>query len=339
MPPTTPTEVCYLLAFPDRAETTSEPIEEIRGLKDAPYFQPVDIRVRTLGQVEVQAGGVQVSVLRQKYDDRIQMVECRFQMEDVLGMTAIQQREVIERNLTERFVPVEYRNNGMFEEYTILLLAEVKPTTDKYLDRNASSLARFIRSQREIFDEPEITEILSSRVRYSKHDLTLVDWEGAVIIASNGDFQSDIELLKVGNYQLLRYRMLDESLEKMLDAINESFLLKSRRVRPTRGAIRRIVEHRMEVMIDFERTEQTLLLIGDWYTAKLYTAIRSEFYLEEWKNTIRGKLDNLESIVQTIKDNFSLSWESLWSRIEMAGWAILLIGYIYLFLADLGLLK
>ena len=339
MPPTTPTEICYLLAFPDRTETTSEPIAEIRGLKDAPYFQPVDIRVRTLGQIEVQAGAVQVSVLRQKYDDRIQMVECRFQMEDVLSMAAIQQREVIERNLTERFVPVEYRNNGMFEEYTILLLAEVKPTTDKYLDRNASSLARFIRSQREVFDEPEITEILSSRVRYSKHDLTLVDWEGAVIIASNGDFQSDIELLKVGNYQLLRYRMLDESLEKMLDVINESFLLKSRRVRPTRGAIRRIVEHRMEVMIDFERTEQTLLLIGDWYTAKLYTAIRSEFYLEEWKNTIRGKLDNLESIVQTIKDNFSLSWESLWSRIEMAGWAILLIGYIYLFLADLGLLK
>jgi hypothetical protein len=260
-------------------------------------------------------------------------------MNDVLSTAAIQQREIVERNLTERFVPVEYRTNGMFEEYTILLLTQAKPTTDKYVDRNASSLARFIRSQREVFDEPEITEILSSRVRYSKHDLTLVDWEGAVIIAPNGDFQSDIELLKVGNYQLLRFRMLDNSLEKMLDTINESFLLKSRRVRPTRGAIRRIVEHRMEVMVDFERTEQTLLLIGDWYTAKLYTAIRSEFYLEEWKNTIRGKLDNLESIVQTIKDNFTLSWESLWGRLEMAGWAILLIGYIYLFLADLGLLS
>ncbi|MCL4825648.1 MAG: hypothetical protein KJZ57_15685, partial [Anaerolineales bacterium] len=62
-----------------------------------------------------------------------------------------------------------------------------------------------------------------------------------------------------------------------------------------------------------------------------------EFYLEEWKNAIRGKLDNLESIAQTVKENFTLSVESLWSRIEMAGWAILLIGYIYLFFADLGL--
>jgi len=337
MPPVKSTEICYLLAFPAPAEPTAEPAEEIRGLKDAPYFQPIDIRVRTLDQAEVQVNGLPVSITRQEYDGRIQMVESRFQMNAALGTAAIQQREVIERNLTERFVPVEYRANGLYEEYTIMLLTHAKPTADQYLDRNASSLARFIRSQREIFDRPEILEILSSRVRYSKNDLTLVDWEGAIIIAPNGDFQSDIELLKIGNYQLLRYRMLDAALERTLDEINASFLQQARRIRPTRGAIRRIVEHRMEIMVDFERTEQALLLIGDWYTAKLYTTIRSEFYLEEWKTTIRGKLDNLEGIVQTIKDNFTLSWEHLWGRLEMAGWAILLIGYIYLFLADLGL--
>ena len=56
-------EICYILAFPDPANESSEPKEQIKGLKDAPYFQPVDIDVRTLGQAEVQAGGVQVSVL------------------------------------------------------------------------------------------------------------------------------------------------------------------------------------------------------------------------------------------------------------------------------------
>ena len=92
-------------------------------------------------------------------------------------------------------------------------------------------------------------------------------------------------------------------------------------------------------MLDFERAEQNLLLIGDWYTAKLYEAIQSEFYLKDWKENLKNKLNNLESIVQTIKDNFSLSLESVWGRIEMAGWMIMLIGYIYLFLADLGLLN
>jgi hypothetical protein len=32
-------EICYLLAFPDPVETPQQPIEQIKGLKDAPYFQ------------------------------------------------------------------------------------------------------------------------------------------------------------------------------------------------------------------------------------------------------------------------------------------------------------
>jgi hypothetical protein len=336
MPPTKKAEICFLIAFPDIVEESTEPREQIRGLKDAPYFQPVDIDVRTLGTGEVQAGGVQVSVLRQRYDHEIQSVDCRFQLEDYLSMSTIQQREVIERNLRERFIPIEHLTSGMFEEYVILLLTKTTPSPEKFLEKNATQIGRFIRSQREVLDQPELEQILSSRIRYSTQDLTLVDWEGAVIIAANGDFQSDIELLKIGNYQLLRYRMLDQSVENMLDTINESFLINKRRPRPTRGAIRKIVQHRLEVMLNFERTDQNLLLIGDWYTAKLYNAIRCEFYLEEWKNTIRDKLNNLEGIVETIQENFALSFETLMDRLQMLGWVLLLIGYLYLYFLDAG---
>jgi hypothetical protein len=329
-------EICYLLAFPDAKDKTTAPPEKISGLKDAPYFQPVDIDVRTLGQAEVQAGGVQVSVLRQQYDNRIQTLDCRFQMENVLDYSVIQQREVIERNLRERFIPIEHLAAGMFEEYVILLLTKTPPTPEKFLEKNAVQIGRFIRSQREVLDQRELEQILSSRIRYSTQDLTLVDWEGGVIIAANGDFQSDIELLKIGNYQLLRYRMLDRLVEDVLDNINESFIINKSRPRPTRGAIRRIVQHRLELMLDFERTDQNLLLIGDWYTAQLYTAIRDEFYLEEWKNSIRSKLDNLENIVETIQENFALSLETLMDRLQMVGWVLLLVGYIYLFFLDAG---
>jgi predicted GIY-YIG superfamily endonuclease len=332
-------EICYLLIFPDPAEKASEPLQKISGLKDAPYFQPVDIRVRTLGQIEVQAGGVQVSVLRQRYDDHIQILDCRFQLPDALGLKAIQQREIIEKNLLERLLPAEHLNSGMYEEYIMLLLVSAKPTPDKFIEKNSAGLARFMRSQREVFDPREIEDILISRVRYSNMELTLVDWDGAVIIAPNGDFQSDIELLKIGNYQLLRYRMLDQSIDIMLDKISKTFFEKKRRPRPTRGMIRQIAEHKLEVMLDFERAEQNLLLIGDWYTAKLYEAIQSEFYLKDWKENVKNKLDNLENIVGTIKDNFSLSLESVWARIEMLAWALMLIGYMYLTFVDLGLIK
>jgi hypothetical protein len=251
----------------------------------------------------------------------------------------LQERQQLETELKARFVPAQFRENGLFEEYIILLIQKVRTAPDKWIESNALRLAKFLRSQREVFDATEIDDILSSRVRYSKHDLTLVDWEGAVIVAPDGDFQSDIVLLKIGNYQLLRYRMLDQSVESMLDRINNDFLENRKRpfrLGPTRRDIRRIIQHRLEVILDFERTEQNLLMIGDWYTAKLYEAIQSELYLVEWKSAVRDKLDNLESIIGTIQENFSLTWSGLLENIQLAGWIILLVGYFILFFMESG---
>jgi hypothetical protein len=38
MPSIQKAEICYILAFPDRAISTAKSREQIRGLKDAPYF-------------------------------------------------------------------------------------------------------------------------------------------------------------------------------------------------------------------------------------------------------------------------------------------------------------
>ena len=83
-------------------------------------------------------------------------------------------------------------------------------------------------------------------------------------------------------------------------------------------------------------TKQNLLLIGDWYTAKLYEIIQDELYLKDWKDNVRAKLDNLESIVETIQENFALSFEALMDRLQLIGWVLLLIGYLYLYILDAG---
>ncbi len=333
----TQTEICYLLAFPDESDVPA-PAEQVKGLKNAPYFQPVDIHLHTLGQEKLTVAGVPVTALRQIYEDRIQMVECRFKMPDVLGGAAIQQRQKIEDALQERLIPAQYRANGLFEVYLILMVQDAVGVPDEFVEANAGQLARFIRSQREVLDISEIQDILISRIRYSRDDLTLVDWEAALIFAPEGDFQSDIELLKIGNYQLLRYRILSQSIEDILQIISKNF--KQGKVSvfgPTRGTLRNIVNHRLEIMLDFEHNEQNLLLIGDWYTAKLYHAISDEFYLNTWKETVHTKLDNLEDIVQTIQENFSLTWSGFLENVQLAGWLILLVGYFILYFQDLAL--
>lgn len=333
-------EICYLLAFPDSDDGKAPPPEQFKGIiKDAPYFQPVDIDLVTLGEETLVIEDFAVAVMRHRYDDRVQMVECRFDLADPFAGSVLPVRTKIQNALQSRFIPETYRRNGLFEEFSILLVQEAKPTPDKWIDKNNFAIANFIRSQRDIFDKEEMNEILGSRTRYSAEELTLIDWEGAVIIAPKADYRSDIALLKIGNYQLLRYRMLDQSIEEMLDKISETFFQNKRRPRPTRGLIRQIAEHRLEVMLDFERAEQNLLLIGDWYTAKLYEAIQREFYLSEWKGSVRSKLDNLENIMQTIKDNFSISWENLMDKVQLYLWLLLLLGYLYLYFLDAGWLK
>jgi hypothetical protein len=333
-------EICYLLAFPDSDDGNAPPPEQFKGLiKDAPYFQPTDIDLVTLGEETVIIEGYAVSTIRQRFDDRVQMIECHFDLRDPFASSVLKDRTKIQSALQSRYIPEPARQSGLYEEYSILLVQSAKPSPDKWLEKNAVALATFIRSQRDTLDKVEIEEILMSRTHYSSKEVTVVDWEGAVIIAPNADYQSDIALLKIGNYQLIRYRMLDKSIELMLDKISETFFQNKKRPRPTRGMIRQIAEHRLEMMLSFERAEQNMLLIGDWYTADLYEAIHDQFYLKDWKENVKSKLDSLESIVQTIKDNFSLSLESVWARIEMFAWMLMLIGYLYLTLVDLGLIK
>jgi hypothetical protein len=329
-------EICYLLAFPDDGDGKSPPLEQFKGLKDAPYFQPIDIELVSLGEETFVIEGYAVAVTRQHYDGVVQMVECHYDLRNPFAPSVLQERMKIENALQSRYIPENHSREGLFEEYTILLVKEARPSPEKWIEKNALALANFIRSQREVMDREEIGEILVSRTRYSTQELTLVDWEGAVIIAPSNDFQSDIVLLKIGNYQLLRYRMLDKSIEDLLDKINERFFQNRRRPRATRGLLRQIAEHKLELMLDFERAEQNLLLIGDWYTAKLYESIHNELYLKDWKESVKGKLDNLESIVATIRDNFVLSFENLMDRLQLIGWVLLLVGYLYLYILDAG---
>ena len=257
-------EICYLLAFPDSYEGSAPTPEQFKGIiKDAPYFQPTDIDLVTLGEETILIEGYAVTTTRQRFDDRVQMVECHFELKDPFAQSVLPDRIKIQNALQTHYIPQAIRQSGLFEDYSILLVQYAKPTPNKWLDKNSVAIATFIRSQREMLDKAEIEEILISRTHYSANEVTVVDWEGAIIIAPNGDYQSDIALLKIGNYQLLRYRMLDQSIENMLDKINESFFQGKRRFRATRGMVRQITEHRLEVMLDFERAEQNLLLIGD----------------------------------------------------------------------------
>ena len=332
-------QVCYLLVFPSTETNLPRAPERIQRLKDAPYFDAVDLDIRTIAHQAMDIDRVEASIRRQVYDNLIQIAECCFTLPDALGPAALQVKGQVQSALRERLTADLPSPNDQVEEYTILSIRDTGGLPpDEFVDRNAQAMARFIRSQRDVFGPHELDEILVSRARYSDHDVAVVDWEGAVVISTEGDFQSDIELLKIGNYQLLRYRLLDQAIDHNLEIVSRHFdegarpsLLPNR----SKRVLRQAIEQRLALMLDFEKIDQSLLLIGDWYTAKLYHAIYDEFYLDEWKAAIKAKLESLESITQIVQENFTFSWSRFLELMQIAGWLILLIGYFILFFLDL----
>jgi hypothetical protein len=331
-------QVCYLLVTPytESVKALSTPLP-VQRLRDAPYFVPTDIDISPLDSTSMTVDGVNVSVRRSVYDELSLVAECVFALSDALSDAAQILKDRIQVELRTRLLTMQPDPGGMYEEYAILLIATVDGTPDAFIDRNGSALARFLRSQRDEFGADEIQSTLMSRVRYSEYDMTVVDWEGAVIIARASDFQSDIELLKIGNYQLLRYRLLDQTIERNLEMIDRHMHEGARRPlfpRRPKSVLRQVVEQRLALMLDFEKINQGLLLIGDWYTAKLYRIVYDEFYLDEWAAAIKNKLSNLESLIQVIQDNFSFSWSTFLEMVQIGGWLLLLLGYFILFYFD-----
>ena len=330
-------QVCYLLAWPYAELTAPASPQAIQPLRDAPYFTPIDVDVSFLGTEQIVLDGIAVAIRRAAYDRLIQIAECVYALPDALSLDALQIKARIQSELKNRLLAGQANVGDMIEEYTVLLVAVIDGNPDGFLDGNGQNLARFIRSQHEIFDPREIEDILISRVRYSERELTVVDWEGAVILSDEGDFQSDLELMKIGNYQLLRYRLLDQTIERNLETVSQHLHEGARMsLLPNRSKrmLRQVIEQRLALILDFEKINQGLLLIGDWYTAKLYRVIYDEFYLDEWAAAIKSKLENLESIVQVMQDNFEFSWSRFLELVQIAGWLLLLVGYFVLFFIE-----
>lgn len=329
-------QICYLLLFPEDGELLPDEARTAFQLKGPPYFQPIDMRVRFLEAHTVQLEGVTVSVQPQLFNRRVRLCQCLFELAEPLTTVAIARKERVEQALQQMFLPDEVRESELWEEYTVLLVGKTAVSPQQFIDTHAQHLARLVRSQNEPFSRDEEAKVLMSRLSYAAVDLTVVDWGGAVVVSPDADFQADIELFKIGSYQLLHYRLIDKRIEERLRRLRHQLARPSRRLSPlaSRQQMRQLVEERVGLLLDFDRVDQELLMIGDWYTAQLYRTIIDELYLDEWKAIVKGKLDSLQEIMEVAQENLSISWSTFLDIVQLVGWLVLLIGYFVLFYLD-----
>ncbi len=267
------------------------------------------------------------------------LVEAQTTVSDVFSQATLGFKdEVVEtaaRLLLKQAVEPEFR-----EEYTLYCIQNYRGNPRDFLIQ-ANRIAALVKSENVELSQPEIHKTIEeSSLQYAHHDLTIVDWDGAFIFDTNGDWQDTIDVLQVANVNLLRLRHLDQQLDERLDAMS-SLLRRVPNIsrREVRTMMSELMRLRAQSVIEFEHAERDIQLIGDWYAGRLYSLASKKLHLDRWRQSIRQVLESLEGMSTMAADHFSVTNEQRAEQIQQILWYIQLVGWFVLLFLEWRLLN
>jgi hypothetical protein len=211
----------------------------------------------------------------------------------------------------------------LMEDYVVFQIADWDapcPLPD-LLARHGETIARILRAETGALSQEETQDALSARIAYGPDDLTLIDWNAALII--DPDAEDVRAVLEFANAELLEMRFLDRQLDVALDQAYD--VLSARRWRAFRSPVawgtdlRRVGQMQVDAAILYERVTNALKLLGDQYLARLYQHASQRFHLRDWNASILRKLDTIESIYRKIHDRAATL------RMEVLEWIIIIL--------------
>lgn len=208
------------------------------------------------------------------------------------------------------------------EDYAVFVLPPEQFGMDpaEFVSRHRAALARILRAELRPLSEQEQEDALSCRISYSAADLTLIDWNSAIVI--HDDPEDVLSVLEFANVELLEMRHLDDQLDRALD---EAYKLSQQRVgileplRAGHGSLERIALMQTDGALLFEGVNNALKLLGDQHLARVYRLAAHRLHLPDWDAAILRKLDTLESIYQKLADRRTNA------RMEALEWIIILL--------------
>jgi len=209
------------------------------------------------------------------------------------------------------------------EDYVIFHIESFTEPFDakQFCSAHGLQIAQILRAERQALSTEEIEDALAAKISFGIEDLTIVDWNAALLIDREGE---DVRaVLGFANVELLEMRYLDQKLDRALDDVYETLLRPSLNLPRIFGyystASRRIAELQIDNAILFEGVNNTLKLLGDQYLARVYRLVNKRFHLDEWDASIIRKLQTLESIYEKISD------QATDRRMEVLEWVIIIL--------------
>jgi hypothetical protein len=187
--------------------------------------------------------------------------------------------------------------------------------------RYAQDLAQILRAENQPLSPQEVMDALAHRLSFGVDDVTIVDWNAALLVDREGDDVRSV--LEFANVELLELRYLDRSLDDALDRSYEALTMPQRNALLGLGVFgadrHRVARMQVDSAILFEGVNNALKLLGDQYLSRVYRVVSQRFHLAEWDAGILRKLQTLESIYEKMSD------QATTRRMEVLEWIIIIL--------------
>lgn len=196
--------------------------------------------------------------------------------------------------------------SDLCEEYVVFQLppAACTPFADaeRFVKESAAWLSGLLRLDDAPLSAEELAEATRLRISYGPHDVVLAEWAAAVVVDT--DCEDTVRTIEFANVQLLELRFLDRRVDRALEQAYGSIHPLTSRWLPfwklQTKPLRMLGDMRIGVVALFERTGNTLKLVGDQYLARLYRLLAARFRLDEWSASIRTSLDAAEGVYEIL---------------------------------------
>lgn len=142
--------------------------------------------------------------------------------------------------------------------------------------------------------------IQSNFSQYTKQDLLIMDWNSALVMdfGKEKEYQDYVDILEFSLAQLLELRIYDELLDEKLDELYDSLEKKQyNKITEFYSKMSEDSSHLyMEFSDFFEKLDNSIKTVGDFYLAKILKTADRKFGFDELKRSMSRKIQALSDI-------------------------------------------
>jgi hypothetical protein len=148
----------------------------------------------------------------------------------------------------------------------------------------------------------EADESTGRYLSYYENDLTVIDWDAALMVQEPTQIDESLYVLELANLQLAELEAYDRILDVALERSYRDLTDRGNR-RGRGGVLRELREIRIDLARFSDELSNITKFFGDWHIAKIYENIAARFHLADWHRTIDKKLETLDDLYQMLNQD------------------------------------